>query len=135
RVVPGIRAARLMALFRDSGWHVLEVKYGRRLQAAFARPGGTAFRRRIDDMSNEEYQTLIRLPGDVLRSRLIGDQPDADDICTSVAEVSDADLPALLADLAGHDLVELQRAFAEADAETARPTVLFAYTIKGWGLP
>jgi pyruvate dehydrogenase E1 component len=135
RVVPGIRAARLMALFRDSGWHVLEVKYGRRLQAVFARPGGEALRRRIDQMSNEEYQTLIRLPGDVLRPRLLGTDADADDIRSSIANVSDAGLPALLADLAGHDLVELQRAFSAADAETARPTVLFAYTIKGWGLP
>src|SRR5947209_5006259 len=67
RVVPGIRAARLMALFADSGWHVREVKYGRRLQAVFARSGGQALRERIDDMSNEEYQTLIRLPGAVLR--------------------------------------------------------------------
>ena len=39
------------ALFADSGWHVLEAKYGRRLQAAFARPGGEALRRRIDEMS------------------------------------------------------------------------------------
>ena len=26
-------------------------------------------------------------------------------------------------------------AFAAADADTTRPAVLFAYTIKGWGLP
>jgi pyruvate dehydrogenase E1 component len=52
-----------------------------------------------------------------------------------VAEVSDDELPALLGDLAGHDLVELLKAFATADAAVDRPTVLFAYTIKGWGLP
>ena len=135
RVVPGIRAARLMALFRDSGWHVLEAKYGRRLQAAFARPGGEALRRRIDDMSNEEYQTLIRLPGPVLRPRLIGSGPHADDIASTIVEVPDAELPSLLADLAGHDLAELLEAFAAADAVPDKPTVLFAYTIKGWGLP
>ena len=71
RVVPGIRAKQLQSLFAASGWQVLEAKYGRRLQAAFARPGGTALRQRIDDMSNEEYQALIRLPGAVLRERLI----------------------------------------------------------------
>src|SRR5439155_21282029 len=129
------RAARLMALFGDSGWHVLEVKYGRRLQAVFAKPGGEALRERIDDMSNEEYQTLIRLPGAVLRPRLIGEGPAANAIAASVADVSDEELPSLLADLAGHDLAELLEAFAAADTVVDKPSVLFAYTIKGWGLP
>src|SRR5690606_32931361 len=70
RVVPGIRAAHLKRLFAESGWRVLEAKYGRRLQALFARRGGAALRRRIDEMRNEEYQALIRLPGHELRPRL-----------------------------------------------------------------
>jgi pyruvate dehydrogenase E1 component len=135
RVVPGIRAARLKALFHDSGWHVLETKYGRKLQAIFARPGGEAVRQRIDQMSNEEYQNLIRLPGGQLRPRLIGERADSDSLHGALADVSDDDLPGLIADLAGHDLAELLAAFAQADAVTDRPTVLFAYTIKGWGLP
>ena len=36
---------------------------------------------------------------------------------------------------AGHDLGSLLQAFAECDAEKDRPSVVFAYTIKGWGLP
>jgi pyruvate dehydrogenase E1 component len=135
RVVPGIRAARLKALFRDSGWHVLEAKYGRRLQAVFRQPGGDALRQRIDDMSNEEYQTLIRLAGPALRPRLIGNGPDAVDVEASVSQVADDDLPSLLADLAGHDLAELLAAFDAAFAVADKPSVLFAYTIKGWGLP
>ena len=47
----------------------------------------------------------------------------------------DDDLPRLIGDLGGHDQVELERAFRAADAERARPTVIFAYTIKGWRLP
>ena len=38
----------------------IEAKYGRKLQAAFARPGGEVLRRAIDDMSNQQYQGLIR---------------------------------------------------------------------------
>src|SRR4249920_2488244 len=45
RVIPGIKARRLMQFFEESGWHVVEAKYGRRLQEAFARPGGDALRR------------------------------------------------------------------------------------------
>ena len=61
RVIPGVRAARLKALFASAGWKVFEAKYGSRLEAAMREPGGDALRRRIDEMSNEEYQALIRL--------------------------------------------------------------------------
>jgi pyruvate dehydrogenase E1 component len=134
RIVPGIRAAQLKRLFAESGWQVLEAKYGSRLQELFARPGGAALRERIDDMPNEEYQHLIRLDGAQIRARLAhGAQRET--LARLIADVPDAELPAVLANLGGHDLPELIRAFAAADAVRDRPTVLFAYTVKGWGLP
>lgn len=137
RVVPGIRVSRLRKLFSEIGWRVLEVKYGRRLQAAFARPGGEALRRRIDDMANEQYQAIIRLPGAELRTQLcaVDNKKDAAAIARSLKDLSDADLPGVIADLGGHDLEELLGALNEFDQKPDRPTVLFAYTIKGWHLP
>ncbi len=132
RVVPGIRAARLKRLFVDTGWRVLEVKYGRRLQALFALPGGESLRRRIDEMSNEEYQALIRLPGAELRPRLAHGEATIE---TMLRAVPDSELPAALANLGGHDLIEILRALEQAAQPAAQPAVLFAYTIKGWGLP
>jgi pyruvate dehydrogenase E1 component len=133
RVVPGVRAARLKRMFAEAGWQVLEAKYGRRLEALFAQgTGGAALRQRIDAMSNEEYQALIRLPGAALRPRLVaGDRA----LARLLAAIDDDDLPATLANLGGHDLGLLLERLAQAGAETQRPTVLFAYTIKGWGLP
>jgi pyruvate dehydrogenase E1 component len=69
RVIPGIKVQEMEALFRGIGWHVIETKYGRRLQALYARPGGAALRTCIDDMLNEEYQELVRLPGADARAR------------------------------------------------------------------
>ncbi|HEV7663706.1 MAG TPA: pyruvate dehydrogenase, partial [Chloroflexota bacterium] len=46
RVIPGIKVQEMEALFQGIGWQVLEAKYGRRLQATFARPHGEALRRR-----------------------------------------------------------------------------------------
>jgi pyruvate dehydrogenase E1 component len=137
RVIPGIKVQEMEALFRGIGWQVLEAKYGRRLQAAFDTPGGHALRRRIDDMPNEEYQELVRMPGATARERLLEDAPAADrDALDSVlAPVTDDDLPGLLGDLGGHDLAELLKAFRATDDSGGRPTVLFAYTMKGWGLP
>ncbi|MBQ1012853.1 pyruvate dehydrogenase, partial [Micromonospora sp. M51] len=40
RVVPGIRINQWRGQFEAAGWHVVEVKYGRRLAEAYARPGG-----------------------------------------------------------------------------------------------
>ena len=70
RVVPGIRATQLKRLFQAAGWQVWQTKYGQRLQQLFQRPGGAALRQRIDDMSNEEYQSLLLRRGSVLRIRL-----------------------------------------------------------------
>jgi len=136
RVIPGIRATRLKHLFANAGWRVIETKYGHKLREAFASPGGEALRQAIDDMDNEEYQTLIRLPGEALRPRLIRrDGVDNADIARVIKDVPDAELPGLLANLGGHDLGDLVGAIEEALAPGDRPTVLFAYTIKGWGLP
>jgi pyruvate dehydrogenase E1 component len=133
RVVPGVRIAQFATQFEAAGWHVVEVKYGRRLTAAFARPGGGALRAWIDGMPNEHYQSLFALTGPELRARFLQGAPP--EVAATVADVVDADLPTLVTDLGGHDLASMLTAFAACDAETDRPSVVFAYTVKGWGLP
>jgi pyruvate dehydrogenase E1 component len=120
RVVPDIAAGRLAAMFEAAGWHVLTVKYGRRLSAH------PALADRITEMPNEEYQRLLRA-GDAadVRARL-GE---------AASGVGDEDLPGIVRDLGGHDLGLLLDAFDAADAVTDRPSVIFAYTIKAWRLP
>ena len=136
RVVPGIRAAQLKRLFIECNWRVVEVKYGHLLQALFARPNGDDLRRCIDEMDNEDYQALISLPGAEGRVRL-GELAGAkrDTVLAVVADVADAELPTVLSNLGGHDLHALTKALDYVGEDLSRPTVLFAYTIKGWGLP
>jgi len=132
RFVPGMKVRALQAAFASAGWQVLEAKYGKRLQAAFERKGGDQLRAAIDAMSNEDYQLLLRRPGEEIRGHLAGVDPAC---AKALTDVEDADLPSLLSDLGGHDVDELRRAFREADAATERSSVVFAYTVKGWGLP
>jgi pyruvate dehydrogenase E1 component len=132
RVVPGIRAALLKRLFADNNWNVVEVKYGHRLRALFNLPGGEALRQRIDDMANEEYQALIRLPGEQLRPGLTQGRADLE---TLLSGVPDSELPDVLMNLGGHDLADMIAGLEQAARVPDRPTVIFAYTIKGWGLP
>lgn len=133
RVVPEMKARQLMAFFLESGWHVREVKYGVRLEEAFARPGGDALRRHIDEMPNERYQSLFAHTGAELRTRfLAGAGPE---VAAFVGEIPDNDLAPLVQNLGGHDLAALLAAFRACDEVTDRPSVVFAYTVKGWGLP
>jgi pyruvate dehydrogenase E1 component len=119
RVVPDIAAGRLQSMFEAAGWHCVMVKYGPRLAAH------AALRERIDLMPNEEYQRLLRAPAPELRERLEVDTGGLDD----------AALLATFRDLGGHDLGALLDGYRQADAVRDRPTVVFAYTIKGWTLP
>lgn len=133
RVIPDIAATRLKRFFADAGWHVVEAKYGSRLQAAFTAPGGDLLAERIDAMSNEAYQSLFALDGPAVRRKFLdGADPRLADV---VEALDDAALKHLVTDLGGHDLGVLLDSFAECDAVTDRPSVVFAYTIKGWGLP
>ena len=133
RVVPGVRAAQWQSHFEAAGWQVLEVKYGHRLREAFTQPGGNHLRTWIDRMPNEHYQSLFGLDGDELRTRFLEGAPE--EIHQCVAQYADPELKALVTDLGGHDIASLLDAFEAADSDTARPTVIFAYTVKGWGLP
>ena len=136
RVIPGIRAGTLKSMFDQWGWNVLEAKYGRKLQSLFAQKHGELVRKRIDDMSNEEYQLLVRLPGEELRRRFVTVNGQKDTHLEELlASISDEALPGVIGNLGGHDLAEMIGVLEEADATADRPTVIFAYTIKGWRLP
>ena len=134
RVVPEIAADRLRSMFEAAGWHTITLKYGRRLEALFERSGGRELRRRIDDMSNAEYQSLLRASAEGLRTSLPAGR-GAKRLASLVAELSDHELSAAIRDLGGHDLETLIDGLAEADSARTQPCVVFAYTIKGRHLP
>jgi pyruvate dehydrogenase E1 component len=135
RIVPDMAAGRLASMFEAAGWQVLNVKYGSKLEELFAREGGGSLRRRIDAMSNEEYQRLLRSAAPELRERLPGTGRVRRDIERVTADLDDRELAAAVRDLGGHDLGFLLDAFARADSVTDRPSIIFAYTIKAWRLP
>ena len=131
RVVPGIRIDQWRAQFQAAGWHVVEVKYGPRLKEAYA--ACPELERWIDVMPNERYQSLFGLPPSEVRARFVNGAPAA--VRDYLADLDDGLVARLVTDLGGHDVGALLDAFAQCDAETTRPSVVFAYTIKGWGLP
>ncbi len=125
---------RLDTVFKTMEWRVVTLKYGKRLDAAFARRGGDALRSWIDDCPNSAYSALAYQGGAAWRSRLERDLGDTSGIRELLDEHDDRALHRLMTNLAGHDVAAVREAFhAAADDET--PTCFIAYTIKGYGLP
>ena len=133
-VVPDRLFGRIEGLFRDMGWNVVTIKYGRRLEAAFAHEGGEALRAWIDDCPNSLYSALTFQGGASWRQALLADlgRSKAREI---IDGLSDEDLGALMTNLGGHDIETVIDTLRAAEADGDQPTCFIAYTIKGMGLP
>ena len=137
RVVPSGKAQKMEEMFRINGWKVIELKYGSTLEEAFKLPYGERLRKRIDLMSNDEYQSLLQInDGEKIRNRLAETKNGPDKkLLKLLSRYSSQKIKPLLADLGGHDLQKILDGLDEADKITNQPVVIIAYTIKGWELP
>ncbi len=133
-VMPDRLFGRFEGLFRDMGWKVVTLKYGRKLQEAFARPGGCSLRGWIDECPNSTYSALTFQGGAAWREALLRDMRRSQSARAIIDPLSDDELAALMTNLAGHDLGVLTETFSAA-AQSDQPTLFLAYTIKGNGLP
>jgi pyruvate dehydrogenase E1 component len=124
---------RIDALFEMFGWRVVTLKYGRLLQAAFARPDGEHLREWIDACPNSLYSALVYKGGEGWREHLRRDLNRYPGIRTILDEHDDPALARLMTNLAGHDLGSVLDAFHAVTDD--QPTCFIAYTIKGYGLP
>ncbi|WZH50476.1 MAG: transketolase C-terminal domain-containing protein [Nocardioides alkalitolerans] len=132
RVVPDVQIHRLAGMFEAAGWQVVTLKWGRAISALFDRPGGSHLRRRLEDMPNEEYQRLLRVDPAEVGERIVGRGASAE-LRALVASLPAEELAHAVRDLGGHDIGLLLDTYRTVDP--TRPTVVFAYTVKGRGLP
>jgi pyruvate dehydrogenase E1 component len=133
-VMPDRLFGRFEGLFRDMGWKVVSLKYGRQLQTVFGLPGGGSLRGWIDECPNSMYSALTFQGGAAWRQAILADMSKSRGVRGIIDPLSDAALAALMTNLAGHDLGTLTEAFSTA-AQSDQPTCFLAYTIKGIGLP
>jgi pyruvate dehydrogenase E1 component len=124
---------RIDALFSTMGWRVVTLKYGKKLEAAFAGPDGEALRGWIDACPNSLYSALVFKGGEGWRKHLEGDLGHLPGIRGFLAGHDDASLHTVMTNLAGHDMATVLEAFHASDDDL--PTCFIAYTIKGFGLP
>ncbi|MCX8100775.1 MAG: transketolase [Geminicoccaceae bacterium] len=134
RVVPEKLFAKIEQFFATVGWDVVTIKYGKKLQAAFAEPGGNALKEWIDACPNDLYAALTFKGGAAWRAHLESDLGRNPTIRRILDRHDDAGLAALMTNLGGHDVEAVLEAFDAAAADD-RPRCFIAYTVKGYGLP
>ncbi|HZD25979.1 MAG TPA: transketolase, partial [Alphaproteobacteria bacterium] len=125
--------ARVDDIFRTTGWRVITLKYGKRLQAVFRGEDGEQLRKWIDDCPNSLYSALTYKGGPGWREHLRRDLGDVPGIRRLLDDYDDEALHALMTNLAGQDMESVLETFKSVDGD--EPTCFIAYTIKGYGLP
>ncbi|MGE3245239.1 MAG: 1-deoxy-D-xylulose-5-phosphate synthase N-terminal domain-containing protein, partial [Beijerinckiaceae bacterium] len=125
---------KITSFFETVGWRVVNLKYGKLLQQAFAGPAGEALQRWIDECPNQLYSALTYKAGAAWREHLKRDLAGTQGIAEFLDSHSDDSLHTLMTNLGGHDMETLMEAFDTA-GDNPTPHCFIAYTIKGWGLP
>ena len=133
----GVVSEGLNARFRDifiaCGWEVVELKYGRLMQEAFALPGGERLRAWIDACDNGLYSALTFKGGAAWRARLEADLAGDNAAAALLTGYDDEALSRLMTNLAGHDVGLLAETMKAVTHD--RPVLFLCYTVKGHGLP
>ncbi len=124
---------KVQGSFKNLGWEVIPIKYGRLLEAAFKQPGGVHLEAWIDACPNQIYSALVFEGAKGWRRQLEADLLRHPDTLALIRGLPDEQLARLMTNLGGHDLDSILAAFESAP--TDRPVCFIAYTIKGAGLP
>ncbi len=124
---------QINGLFASMGWDVVVLKYGRKLEAAFAEKGGEALRTWIDECPNSLYSALVFKGGAAWRAQVLEDTGNVAGIPELLDKYDDEALAGLMTNLAGQDMAVMAEAMHAVESD--RPTCFIAYTIKGYKLP
>jgi pyruvate dehydrogenase E1 component len=116
-------------IFKSCGWRVVELRYGKKLQAAL--DNHAPLSGWFEQLSNAELSSLHYQGGAAWRARIEAELGKK--AATFLKEYDDAALASLFTDLGGHCMESLVEAFDMAQDDV--PTLFIAWTVKGFGLP
>ncbi len=125
--------SRFGDIFGTAEWEVVTLKYGKKQEAAFARPGGEALRDWIDQCPNALFAALTFQGGAAWRRQLTADIGTVPGISELLDSYDDEALADMMTELGGHCMETVLEAFHGVRDE--RPRLFIAYTVKGRGLP
>ncbi len=153
----GTTADWAINLFEANGWNVINLRWGRKAEAAFTSYDGELLRRRLEGFNDLQQQALLLMDGDTLRKAILGKLDHDDEQLAGLLQMFDDSSPVdassidglteflnhysnqrlldVVQDYGGHDLARLIVANRDADSSANKPTAIICHTIKGWRLP
>jgi pyruvate dehydrogenase E1 component len=120
---------RFDEIFKSCGWRVVELRYGKKLEAALRKH--QAVRDWFETITNADLSALHYQGGAAFRARIEADLGRK--AASFLKEHDEEALASLFTDLGGHCMETLIEAFDAARDDV--PTLFIAWTIKGFGLP
>ena len=119
----------LGAIFKAAGWNVVNTIWGRKWDELLAKDSTGALRWVMNNTVDGEYQNFKAKGGAYTRKHFFGKHPDA---LKLVEDMTDDEIENL--NRGGHDPLKVFNAYKSAYECTDKPTVILAFTIKGYGI-
>ncbi len=119
----------LEAAFRGAGWNVIKVIWGDDWDELLARDKSGLLIKRMMECVDGEYQNFKVKGGAYVRKEFFGKYPE---LLELVADMTDEQLEKLRR--GGHDPQKVYNAYRRAVEHRGGPSVVLAFTIKGYGL-
>ncbi len=119
----------LGAIFKAAGWNVVNAIWGRKWDELLAKDTTGALRWVMNNTVDGEYQNFKAKGGAYTRKHFFGKHPDA---LKLVKDMTDDQIENL--NRGGHDPLKVFNAYKSAYECTDRPTVVLAFTVKGYGI-
>ena len=119
----------LEAFFRGAGWNVIKVIWGRNWDPLIAADTDGKLIDVMNKTKDGDYQTYKGRDGAYVREHFFGQTPETAKL---VEDWSDNDIFHL--QRGGHDYKKMYAAYKKALETKSQPSVILAFTIKGYGL-
>lgn len=119
----------LEGLFKGAGWNVIKVIWGNEWDALLAKDRSGKLIQLMNETLDGDYQNFKSKDGGYAREHFFGKYPET---AALVADMTDEQLYALKR--GGHEPSKLYAAFKLAEQTKAKPTVILAKTVKGYGM-
>tara|TARA_B100002019_G_scaffold62783_1_gene53826 strand:- start:137 stop:2737 length:2601 start_codon:yes stop_codon:yes gene_type:complete len=119
----------LGAIFKAAGWNVVNTIWGRKWDELLNKDSTGALRWVMNNTVDGEYQNFKAKGGAYTRKNFFGKHPDALKLVENMTDQEIEDL-----NRGGHDPMKVFNAFKSAYDCKDKPTVILAFTVKGYGI-
>ena len=119
----------LEGIFRGAGWNVIKVVWGRHWDPLLEKDKSGLLLKRMNEVCDGELQNYKFNGGAYTRKHFFGKHPDA---LKLVEDMTDQEIEDL--NRGGHDPLKVFNAYQSAYDCTDKPTVVLAFTVKGYGI-